>query len=40
MEMYLKETGFEGMDCVKLAQDSIEWWAVVNLVPVMNLWVS
>jgi hypothetical protein len=37
IEMNLKETGWEDMDWIHLAQDRNKWQAVVNMV--MNLWV-
>jgi hypothetical protein len=33
----LRETGWEGVDWMHLAQDRDQWWALVNAV--MNLWV-
>jgi hypothetical protein len=36
-EMNLKETGWEDMNWIYLAQDRKKWHAVVNTV--MNLWV-
>lgn len=36
-EMNLKETGWEYMNWIHLAQDRKKWHAVVNVV--MNLWV-
>lgn len=35
--MNLKQIGWEGMECVYLAQDRDKWQAVVSMV--MNLWV-
>jgi hypothetical protein len=35
IRMDLKETGWEGVDWMHLAQDRDQWWAVVNMV--MNL---
>jgi hypothetical protein len=35
--MDLREIGWDGMDCIDLAQDRDHWRAVVNTV--MNLWV-
>jgi hypothetical protein len=35
--MDLKETGWDGMDWIDLAQDRAQWKAPVNMV--MNLWV-
>jgi hypothetical protein len=35
--MGLREIEWEGVDCIHLAQDKNQWWAVVNTV--MNLWV-
>ena len=37
VEMYLREIGFESVDCIRLAQDRDIWRAVVNTV--MNLHV-
>jgi len=37
IEMNLKETGWEDMDWIHLAQDRNKWEAVVNMV--MYLWV-
>jgi hypothetical protein len=34
--MYLKETGREDRDWIRLAQDKGKWQAVVNVV--MNIW--
>jgi hypothetical protein len=34
----LRETGWDGMDWIDLAQDRDQWWALVNTV--MNLPVS
>ena len=34
--MGLKETGWEGMDWIELAQESGKWQTLVN--EVMNLW--
>jgi hypothetical protein len=36
--MGLEEVGWEGIECIALAQDRERWWAVVNTV--MNLRVS
>jgi hypothetical protein len=33
----LREIGWDGMDCIDLAQDRDQWTALVNTV--MNLWV-
>jgi hypothetical protein len=30
--MDLKETGWEGVDCIRMAQDKDQWLAVVNTV--------
>jgi hypothetical protein len=35
--MDLKEVGFEGMDCIDLAQNWKRKWALV--IALMNLWV-
>jgi hypothetical protein len=35
--MDLKETGWESMDWINLAEDRDKWWAVVK--SVMNLWI-
>jgi len=35
--MDLREIGWEGVDWMFLAQDRVQWWALVNTV--MNLWV-
>jgi hypothetical protein len=32
-----KEMGFEDVDWILLDQDSVQWWAVVNMVT--NTWV-
>jgi hypothetical protein len=37
IKMDLRETGFDGMDWIDLAQDRDQWRALVNTV--MNLWV-
>jgi hypothetical protein len=37
IQMNLKQIGWEGMECVYLAQDRDKWQAVVSMV--MNLWV-
>jgi hypothetical protein len=34
----LRETEWEGVDWIHLAQDRDQWWAVVNMV--MNFWVA
>jgi len=36
--MDVKETGCEDMNCICLAQDRIQWKALLNVV--MNLWVQ
>jgi hypothetical protein len=33
----LKEIGSYDVDCISLALDKVQWWALVNTV--MNLWV-
>jgi len=33
----LRETGWEGVNWMNLAQDKGQWWTLVNTV--MNLWV-
>jgi hypothetical protein len=38
IKMYLREIGWDGMDCIDLAQDRDHWWAFVSTV--MNLRVS
>jgi hypothetical protein len=38
IEMHLNELRWGGMDCIHLAQDRDQWWAVMNVV--MNLWIS
>jgi hypothetical protein len=35
LRMTLRETGWEVVDWIHLAQDTVQWWAVVNTV--MNL---
>jgi hypothetical protein len=35
--MNVKEIRCEGVNWIRLAEDRIHWWAVVNMV--MNLWV-
>jgi hypothetical protein len=30
IKLNLKETGYEGMEWIYLAQDRKQWWAVVN----------
>jgi hypothetical protein len=35
--MDLREIGIDGANWIWLAQDRVQWWAVVNMV--MNLWV-
>jgi hypothetical protein len=37
IEMDLRETGWDGMDWIDLAQDKDQWTNLVNMV--MNLWV-
>jgi hypothetical protein len=29
--MDFKETGWDGMDCIHLAQDRDQWWTLVNM---------
>jgi hypothetical protein len=36
IKMDLKEIGWGGMDCIDLAQDMVQWRALVNTV--MNIW--
>jgi hypothetical protein len=36
IKMDLREIGWDGMDCIKLALDRDQWKALVNTV--MNLW--
>ena len=38
IKMDLKETGWEGIEGIDLAQDRDRWWAVVNMV--MNFQVT
>jgi len=38
IRMDLRETGWEGVDWMHLAQDRDQWWTLVNMV--MNLWVA
>jgi hypothetical protein len=33
--MDLRETGWEGVDCIHLAQDRDQWWALVNTVLIL-----
>jgi hypothetical protein len=33
--MNLRETGWDGMNCIKLDHDKDQWWALVNTI--MNL---
>jgi hypothetical protein len=37
IKMDLRETGIDGANWIRLAQDRVQWWAFVNMV--MNLWV-
>jgi hypothetical protein len=37
IKMHLREIGWDGMDCIDLAEDKDQWRALVNTV--MNLWV-
>jgi hypothetical protein len=37
MRMDCKKIGWKGVDWIHLAQDRVQWWALVNMV--MNLWV-
>jgi hypothetical protein len=37
IKIYLRETGWDGMDWVNLAQDRDQWRALVNMG--INLWV-
>jgi hypothetical protein len=37
IKMALRETGIDRENWIQLAQDSVHWWACVNMV--MNLWV-
>jgi hypothetical protein len=32
IEVILKETGYQGVDCLQLVPDRIQWWALVNSV--------
>jgi hypothetical protein len=36
IKMYLKVTGSQGVDWIKLAQDRVAWQALVNTI--MNFW--
>jgi hypothetical protein len=36
IRMDLREIGWEGTDCIHLAQDGDHWWALVNTVT--NVW--
>jgi hypothetical protein len=36
IKMDLRETGIDGPNWIRLAQDRVQWWAFVNTV--MNLW--
>jgi hypothetical protein len=38
IRMDFRETGWESVDCIHLAQDSDQWWALVNTA--MNLWAT
>jgi hypothetical protein len=38
IKMDLKEIGHEVVDWIHLAQDWVQWWALVNMI--MYLWVS
>jgi hypothetical protein len=37
IKIYFREIGWDGMDCMDLAQDKDEWRALVSMV--MNIWV-
>jgi len=37
LEWILRETGWDGVEWIHMAQDMDQWWALVNMV--MNLWV-
>jgi hypothetical protein len=32
IKMDLRETGWGGMDCIHLAQNGDQWWALINMV--------
>jgi hypothetical protein len=32
IRIYVKEIWWEGVDCMHLAQDKNQWWALVNMV--------
>jgi hypothetical protein len=32
----VKETGWEGVDCIHLAQDREQWWSLVNIIMIKN----
>jgi hypothetical protein len=38
IKMYLREMGIDGVNWIWLAQDRVQWWALVSTV--MNLWVQ
>jgi hypothetical protein len=38
IKMDLREIGIDGANWVRLAQDTVRWWAFVNTA--MNLWIT
>jgi hypothetical protein len=37
IKLDLREIGIDGVNWIRLAQDRVQWWALMNMV--MNLWV-
>jgi hypothetical protein len=33
----LRETGYEGVDWIRLTQDRVQWWALMNMVMNLNV---
>jgi hypothetical protein len=38
IKVNLKEVMFEGVDCIRVTQNTSGWWSFVNMV--VNLWFS
>jgi hypothetical protein len=37
IKMYLKETGIDGADWIRLAQNRVQWWAFVNTIIILRV---